>query len=89
MTQQLIGIISFQEIFADAQSLPFKNKSIDTILLLDVLEHLPRPEECFEEIYRKSKPNGKVIIQVPFLYPIHDAPLDFRRWTQHGLRGLL
>lgn len=26
------------------------------------------------------------MLQVPFLYPVHDAPLDFQRWTSHGLR---
>jgi hypothetical protein len=25
---------------------------------------------------------------VPFIYPIHDAPLDFQRWTIYGLREL-
>jgi hypothetical protein len=23
---------------------------------------------------------------VPFLYPLHDQPPDFHRWTRHGLR---
>jgi len=27
--------------------------------------------------------------QVPFIYPIHDAPLDFQRWTIHGLHKLI
>lgn len=25
---------------------------------------------------------------MPFIYPIHDAPLDFQRWTIYGLREL-
>jgi hypothetical protein len=25
-------------------------------------------------------------VQVPFLYPLHDVPFDFHRWTIHGLR---
>ena len=24
-------------------------------------------------------------MHVPFIYPIHDPPLDFHRWTAHGL----
>lgn len=76
------------QIYGDAQILPFCNESIDSILLLDVLEHLPRPENCISEIKRVLKPGGKFILQVPFIYPIHDAPLDFQRWTIHGLREL-
>lgn len=76
-------------IYGDAQQLSFANNSIDAVLLLDVLEHLPRPEDCFGEVTRVLKPNGIFIVQVPFLYPIHDAPRDFQRWTQYGLQQLV
>ncbi len=72
-------------LYANAQSLPLLGSSVDHALLLDVLEHLPDPERCLAEIYRILKPGGSLTIQVPFLYPIHDAPLDFHRWTQFGL----
>ena len=74
-------------VFGDAQQLPFASSSIDHALLLDVLEHLPDPDRCLGEIARVLKPGGAMTIQVPFLYPIHDAPLDFHRWTRFGLRG--
>lgn len=73
-------------LYGDAQALPLATESIDCVLLLDVLEHLPRPDDCLQEIKRVLKPQGILILQVPFLYPIHDAPLDFQRWTTHGLR---
>lgn len=72
-------------VFGDAQQLPIASASIDHVLLLDVLEHLPEPDRCLGEIARVLKPGGALTIQVPFLYPIHDAPLDFHRWTRHGL----
>jgi hypothetical protein len=25
------------------------------------------------------------MVEVPFAYPLHDVPLDFRRWTEFGL----
>ncbi len=75
-------------IFGDGQRLPIATASIDTVLLLDVLEHLPRPADCLAEIYRVLKPGGRLVLQVPFLYPPHDEPYDFRRWTVHGLRQL-
>lgn len=77
------------EVYGDAQNLPLISKSIETVLLLDVLEHLHDPEECLREINRVLVDDGVLIIQVPFIYPIHDAPLDFNRWTQFGLRKLI
>ncbi|MBM2829569.1 MAG: Methyltransferase type 11 [Gammaproteobacteria bacterium] len=77
------------DVYADAQALPFAEESVGTVLLLDVLEHLPDPELCMAEICRVLKPQGKIIIQVPFLYPLHDVPLDFQRWTRYGLERLL
>ncbi|MDH5323292.1 MAG: class I SAM-dependent methyltransferase [Gammaproteobacteria bacterium] len=73
------------DIYADAQRLPLQDASVDHSLLLDVLEHIPEPERCLAEICRVLKPGGSLTIQVPFLYPVHDAPLDFHRWTRHGL----
>ena len=77
------------DIYADAQVLPFAEQTISVVLLLDVLEHIPDPDLCLAEIHRVLKPLGMVIIQVPFLYPLHDVPLDFRRWTEFGLRRIL
>ncbi|OQW92970.1 MAG: hypothetical protein BWK79_13580, partial [Beggiatoa sp. IS2] len=74
------------QVYGDAQQLPFSDDSMDTVLLLDVLEHLPNPEACLQEIVRILKPTGKLVLKVPFLYPLHDVPLDFQRWTQFGLR---
>lgn len=75
-------------LYGEAQNLPFKEGSIDTIAILEVLEHLPNPHVVFEEMYRVLKPGGFIILTVPFLYPIHDAPYDFQRLTLFGLRAL-
>ncbi len=76
------------DVYGDAQQLPFRDQSLDTVLLLDVLEHLPNPERCFQEIARVLKPQGQLFLKVPCLYPLHDRPLDFQRWTSHGLLEL-
>ena len=74
------------DVYGDAQALPLADDSVDHALLLDVLEHLPHPTRCLEELHRVIRPGGSLTIQVPFLYPLHDEPLDFHRWTRHGLR---
>jgi SAM-dependent methyltransferase len=76
-------------VYGDAQILPFADNSMDAVLLLDVLEHLPRPDDSLSEIARVLKPKGIFVLKVPFIYPIHDAPLDFQRWTKHGLQQLV
>lgn len=76
---------SHADVFGDAQSLPFKNNSFDWVLLLDVLEHIPDANDALKEIHRVLDESGQLMVQIPFLYPIHDAPYDFRRLTIHGL----
>lgn len=73
------------DLYANAQALAIRSDSINHALLLDVLEHIPDPDKCLSEIFRILKPAGSLTIQVPFLYPVHDAPLDFLRWTRYGL----
>lgn len=74
------------DVFGDGQCLPFKSNSFDCITLLDVMEHLPWPEAAFAEMTRVVRPGGIIITQTPFLYPLHDLPHDFQRWTHHGLQ---
>ncbi|MDH4254098.1 MAG: class I SAM-dependent methyltransferase, partial [Gammaproteobacteria bacterium] len=74
------------EVYADARALPLRGGSVDHVLLLDVLEHVPDPDSCLAEIGRTLKPGGRLTIQVPFQYPVHDAPRDFHRWTRYGLQ---
>ena len=75
-------------IYGDAHALPFSDAQFETVLLLDVLEHLHAPEICIKEIERVVKNGGTLFLKVPFLYPIHDAPMDFHRWTRFGLLQL-
>ena len=76
-------------IYGDAHALPFADAQFDTVLLLDVLEHLEAPDACMKEIERILKNGGNFFLKVPFMYPIHDAPVDFHRWTRFGLLQLV
>ena len=61
----------------------------DTVLLLDVLEHVPDPSSVLSEINRILRPGGKLILSVPHLSRLHEEPYDFYRYTKHGLTHLL
>lgn len=71
------------------RGLPFRGASFDAVLLSDVLEHVPRPSDLLEELHRVLRPGGRLLLSVPFLYPVHEAPYDFFRYTEFGLRALL
>jgi len=74
------------DIFADAARLPLLNASVDAVVCLEVLEHVSYPQAALAELARVLKPGGAMFFSIPFMYPIHDAPHDFQRLTEYGLR---
>lgn len=73
------------DVFADASALPIADASVDTAVFLEVAEHLQRPREALGEIARVLCSQGHLLMSVPFLYPLHDEPHDYQRYTLHGL----
>lgn len=69
-----------------AQDLPFPDDSFDTIIFSDVLEHLPEPARIWAEMARVLRPGGKILLNVPFYYWVHEAPHDYYRYTEFALR---
>ncbi len=76
------------DIIADAHNLPFKDGEVDFILSTDVFEHLKDPVKATSEMKRVLKKGGKVIFCTRFIFPIHDSPNDFWRFTKYGLMEL-
>ncbi|HUT74847.1 MAG TPA: methyltransferase domain-containing protein [Armatimonadota bacterium] len=75
--------------------LPLASASVDNIMLLNVLEHIYGYEQLLCEAGRALRPGGRLILFVPFLYPVHTAQrgetftADYLRWTDHALVNLL
>jgi SAM-dependent methyltransferase len=69
-----------------SQTLPFHNSEFDTILLSDVLEHIPEPEGLWQEMNRILSTDGVVLLNVPFFFRLHEEPYDYYRYTEHALR---
>lgn len=72
------------DVFADGRRLPLSDSSVDGVLCLEVLEHVNGPEQVLAEIAGVLVPGGVAMLSMPFLYPVHDAPHDFQRWTADG-----
>lgn len=73
------------DVFASIEKLPFDNETFDTILCTNVMEHIEYDGQAFRELARVLKKNGTLILSVPFLYPVHEAPYDFQRYSKYGL----
>lgn len=50
------------DIIANTSFLPFKDDSIDLIIMPHYIEYINNPNETLQEIYRILSPNGKVIL---------------------------
>jgi SAM-dependent methyltransferase len=68
---------------------PISDKNFDNIIALQVLEHVDDINIVIGEISRVIKPQGTLIISIPFLYNEHGSPDDYRRLTVRGLHALL
>lgn len=78
------------DIVADAHDLHmFQDERFDCILCTEVLEHLHTPQKAINEMHRVLKKNGILIITTRFLFPLHDIPGDYYRFTKYGLKHLL
>jgi SAM-dependent methyltransferase len=69
--------------------LPFEDGEFNTIILSDVLEHLQKPEFLLGEMSRVLAKHGKIIVNVPFYYGLHETPNDYYRYTQFALRDFV
>jgi SAM-dependent methyltransferase len=55
---------------ADAEALPFDDRSLANLVLIDVFHHLARPASFFDEAERVLVPGGRVVMLEPFCSPV-------------------
>jgi SAM-dependent methyltransferase len=77
------------DIIADVACVPVGNECIDAVFCTEVLEHVAQPEVVLKESGRILKPNGLLVLSVPFLYRIHADPHDYQRLTAYQLEHYL
>ena len=67
----------------------FKDELFECVFMMEVLEHVKEPRQALAEIRRVLKPHGRLVMSAPFVFPLHDEPHDFFRFTKYGLAHLL
>ena len=95
------GAVATPMIFADATDLPFPSKSIELVVILEVLEHIPDPIRALHEIERVC--SGTVIASVPrepiwrlgnmtrgrYLRDLGNTPGHVNHWSARGFRSFV
>jgi SAM-dependent methyltransferase len=75
------------DIVADLnEKLPLDDAVADTVISYQVMEHLREPQNMLNEAHRVLKKDGNIFLTVPFQWWIHEAPYDYYRYTQYGLK---
>ena len=60
------------DILGDICTYDFEENKYDFIVIAEVLEHLHSPHLAIDKIGNVLNSNGKVILTVPFIFPIHE-----------------
>lgn len=74
------------DVVSDAISIPFPDNRFDSVVSLDTLEHCKYPHKIFQECFRVTKVGGYLLLATVFIFPIHDYPGDYFRYSHEALR---
>ncbi|MDD2859921.1 MAG: methyltransferase domain-containing protein [Acidiphilium sp.] len=93
--QRTTGVINVEivdyastDVLAIGEALPFADNSFDAAISLAVLEHVRDPFKCAQELLRVVKPGGELLVDVPFLQPVHGFPHHYYNMSAQGLANL-
>ena len=92
---QYIGIDIPSERYAerdvswDGSRMPFQDERADYVLATELLEHCAHPQHVLDELARVLRPGGRLMLTVPFLWPLHETPYDEHRYTSYAVRRML
>lgn len=80
---------SMVDIFYNGKTFPFEDQTIDCVFSSEVFEHIFNLEEIIVEIHRILRKDGLLLATCPFLWPEHEVPYDFARYTSFAIQDLL
>lgn len=65
------------DIVSDIVNIPVEDESFDSIMCIEVLEHIVDPNKALSELTRILKKGGKLILTAPFASLTHYAPYHY------------
>src|SRR6185503_2077876 len=68
--------------------LPYRSGVFDAVISKATFEHLRRPWDTADEVYRVLKPGGLVHVDTAFMQPLHGDPQHFFNMTLDGVREI-
>lgn len=77
------------EIIGDITNTQFKENSWDTVICVQVIEHVKNLFNLPIELHRIIKPNGYLIIDCPWNYPYHAEPPSFKDYWRISKDGMV
>jgi SAM-dependent methyltransferase len=78
----------YTDVVSALPRLPYKDSSFDAVISQAVFEHLSRPWEVADELYRVLKPGGRLHVDTAFMQPFHADPCHFFNMTIQGVRQI-
>jgi SAM-dependent methyltransferase len=76
------------DVLCVGEAMPFTSAQFDFVFCFATLEHTKRPWDVAAEICRVLKPGGTVMIDYPFMQPVHGYPHHYFNATPMGNRSL-
>jgi len=77
------------DLFYDGKHIPAEDSSFDWIVASEVFEHVFNPDEFLAEACRVLKPEGGLLMTVPFVWDEHEQPCDYARYSSFGLKFIV
>jgi SAM-dependent methyltransferase len=74
--------------YYDGETIPFDDEIFDIIISTQVLEHVKNPRQFIKESYRVLQDGGILFLTMPFVWPEHEKPFDFNRFTQYEHKNI-
>jgi SAM-dependent methyltransferase len=76
------------DVMCVGEDLPFADEQFDFVFCFAVLEHTMRPWDVAREMCRVLKPGGTIMVDWPFLQPVHGYPHHYFNATPTGNKSL-
>lgn len=83
------GYQNSDTVYYNGEVFPFEDSVFDNVLCTETLEHIASPSWFISEISRVLKPNGTLIMTIPFAARWHFIPFDYFRYTPSSINSLL